>query len=65
MKVNLILKINEQTKCMIIPSIAICARFYALPTLAFHPVLSNIGTTFYELARFLSLCNSLTYSHCK
>ena len=41
-----------------IPSTAKCTRFYALPkihkpTFAFRPIISNVGTASYKLARFL------------
>ena len=42
-------------KCRVIPSIANCARIYALHKihkfiLAFHPIVSNISTASYKLA---------------
>ena len=51
--------LNDQTKRMVIPSVANCARFYALPkihklTLAFRPIVYNVGTASCKLARFLS-----------
>ena len=60
--------LSEQTKRIIIPSIANRARFYAVPkihktTFAFRPVVSNFDTTFYKLARFLS--RSFAHLTCK
>ena len=51
--------LSDQTKRMVIPSIANCARLLALskihkPTLAFRPNVSNFGTASYKLAPFLS-----------
>ena len=57
-------------KRMVFPSVANCARFYALPkthkpTLTFRPIVSNVGIAFYKLASFLSqsvahlTCNNL------
>ena len=52
---------------MVIPSLANCARFYALPkihkpSLSFHPIVSNVGTASYKLARFQS--QSLAHLTC-
>ena len=52
---------------MAIPSVANCARFFALPkihkpNLAFRPIVSNVGTASYKLARFLS--QSLAHLTC-
>ena len=65
---------KDQTKCMVIPSVANCARFCAhpkihKPTLDFCPIVSNVGTASYKLAHFLSqflahlTCNNLL--HCE
>ena len=59
--------LSDQTKCIIIPSFGNCARFYSLlnihkPTLAFHPIVSNVNTASYELVHFLSQC--LTHLTC-
>ena len=62
--------LKDQTKCMVIPSVANCAIFCARPkihkpTLDFRPIVSNVGTASYKLACFLSqylvhlTCNSL------
>ena len=44
---------------MVIPSVANCAKFYAFPkihkpTLAFRPIVSEVGTASYKPALFLS-----------
>ena len=55
---------------MVIPSVPKCARFYALPkihkpTLAFRPIVSNVGTASYKFSHLLSqslahlTCNNL------
>ena len=51
--------LSDQTKRTVIPSVVNCARFYALPkihkpSLTFRPIVSNVGTASYKLARFLS-----------
>ena len=62
--------LSDQTKRMVISSVANCARFYALPkihkpALAFRPIVSNIGIASCKFARFLSqslahlACNNL------
>ena len=54
---------------MVIPSIANCTRFYALPeihklTLILHPLVSNANNSPYRLTRFLSQSLShLTYNN--
>ena len=59
--------LSDQTKHIVIPSFANCARFYALPkihkpTLTFRPIVSNVGTASYKLVRFLS--QSLAHLNC-
>ena len=49
---------SDQTKLMVIPSVANCARFYALLKIHklavdFRPIVSNVRTASYKLARFL------------
>ena len=62
--------LNDQTKRVVIPSVANCARLYVLPrihksTLDFCQIVSNVGTASYKLAHFLSqslahlTCNNL------
>ena len=51
--------LSDQTKCMVIPTVANCARFYALPKihkpiLAFCLIVSNVVTASYKLVCFLS-----------
>ena len=51
--------LNDQMKLIVIPSVINCTRFYALPkihkpTLAFSPIVSNVGTASYKLPHFLS-----------
>ena len=52
---------------MLFPFLANCARFYDLPkshkpNLAFRPIVSNVGTASYKLARFLA--HSLAHLTC-
>ena len=59
--------LNDQTKRMVILSIANCARFYTLPkihipTLPFHRNFFIVGTDSYKFVRFLS--QSLAHLTC-
>ena len=67
---KIFLVLSDQTKCKVIPSVVNRGKFYALPkihksTLAFHLIVSNVGTSPYTFARFLSqslaplTCNKL------
>ena len=69
-KVKVSVLLSDQRKRMVIPSVANCDRFYALPiihtpALVFLPIVFNIGNGSYKLARFLSqslahlTCNNL------
>ena len=51
--------LNNDTKTLVTPCSAICARFYALPKIhkinnPLRPIVSNIGTATYPLSKFLA-----------
>ena len=51
--------LSNTTKSQLSPSFSNCARFYALPKvhkpdIPFRPIVSNIGTASYRLAKFLT-----------
>ncbi|XP_054722649.1 LOW QUALITY PROTEIN: uncharacterized protein LOC129232538 [Uloborus diversus] len=61
--------ISESSKRSLTPSVAHCARFYALPKvhkpdIPLRPIVSNIGTASYKLAKYLvSIFSSLLISN--
>ncbi|XP_054719035.1 uncharacterized protein LOC129228383, partial [Uloborus diversus] len=61
--------ISESSKRSLTPSVAHCARFYALPKvhkpdIPLRPIVSNIGTASYKLAKYLvSIFSSLLVSN--